>query len=210
MRYQPLRSSSGKVHIVTLNSVSKAIQSGDFPPIDWARRDHLRGLKTSISIIRGEWRITWKCTSPVSSAQPRNTNKTKLAVTGHFLGPQGHLSAFSKGFSSLNFPHPLLSPSSPDNPLLLYWLSYEHSSALFKGFHHSSSPTHTCHPFLRVFVIEVPHPGLLNNLQLHFHILVTMSLKDLFNSVMYILHATFIPRTDATRYNVSNSNILQL
>ena len=69
MSWQPLRSSDGKAHIVTLNSVAKAIDSGACPAIDQDCRDHLRGLKTSILIIIGVWRINRKCNTPVSSAQ---------------------------------------------------------------------------------------------------------------------------------------------
>ena len=70
----------------------------------------------------------------------------------------GHFSALFTGFSSLKFPHPVVSPCSPDNNFPLSIRSQKHSSALF-----------------RVFIVQVPpHPGLLKNIPFCLCIIITM------------------------------------
>ena len=100
---------------------------------------------------------------------------------------------YFKGFKSLKFSQPLVYPSSPHNLLPLHWQSQGHSSSL-----------------VMVFSIEVPPPWSREDSPIHFRLLVTMSHEDLIKTVMSVIHGTYTPCTYATRYHVTNRNILQV
>ena len=58
--------------------------------------------------------------------------------------------------------------------------------------------------------MEPLNPILVKTLHLHFRILVTMSHEDLLKAVIYVVHGLDTPRADASRYSVSNRNILEI
>ena len=109
----------------------------------------------------------------------------------------------------MKFPHPLVSPSYPYNPLPLYQKLQGQSSALFNGFHYWSppQPTHLI-PFKGLSSMKSTNPGLVKTLIFHFRLLSTMSHENLLKSIISVVHGSETPHATTSRYIVLNRKIL--